>query len=395
MTLAAQPKLSTLARTPKSSAISDLLALAGRPEVISFAGGLPSPAGFPVDAVNDACQWVMRNQATRALQYSQGEGVPELREVLAERETSLGNPTTPDQVQIVTGSQQALDLIGRLFLDKGTKMLVESPTYLGALSAFNQYFPKYAEIPVDEQGMNPDKFGADCDSATVAYVMPTFANPTGLTIDAGRRQKLADIARAKDFWLVEDNPYGELWYDKKPALPVRTFAPERTIYLGTLSKILSPGLRLGYIIADAEIIKAFTSFKQAVDLHTSTFTQLVAARVISSGVLVDHLPKVRDLYKVQCNAMLEALDEYMPKDVGINWTRPTGGMFIWLTLPKSIDSSELMRRTIQKNVAFVPSVAFYANEAQVSHARLSFVTVPVEKIREGIKIMAETIKTML
>jgi len=409
------PLLSPVAAAPKSTAILEILAVAGRPDVISFAGGLPSPAGFPVEAIKKASDWVLEHQGSRALQYSQAEGVPELRQALADYESSGGIPTSPEQIQIVTGSQQALDLVARsflnvskalptqhlrgllakLFLGRGTRLLVESPTYLGALSAFNLCSPNYIEAPVDEFGLNPDKLGRNCRKVSVAYVMPTFANPTGLTIDESRREALAAKARQYDFWLIEDDPYGELWYDKRPPLSLRHYAPERTIHLGTLSKVLSPGLRLGYIVANPETLQIFTSFKQALDLHTPTFTQLVAAKVLNDGLLTNHIPTVRALYKGQCQAMLEALQEFMPDDPSISWTKPTGGMFIWLNLPRSIDSTQLLRETIEKKVAFVPSSAFYARKVQDNHARLSFVTVPPEKIREGVKILAQTIEKHL
>ncbi len=389
------PKMNFSEHGSGSDAVHTILTLSGRPDIISFAGGLPSPAGFPIAAVKDAADWVMSHEGTRALQYSQAEGVPELRQAIAQMETEHGIPTTADEVQIVTGSQQALDLVARIFVVKGTKMLVESPTYLGALSAFNLCSPEYVEIPVDEYGMNPDLLGDECQGVNIAYVMPTFANPTGLTIDETRRQKLAEKARQYNFWLIEDDPYGELWYEKKPPMSLRSFAPERTIRLGTLSKVLSPGLRLGYVVAPPEILKAFSGLKSAADLHTSTFTQLVAARVISEGTLKGHIPAVREIYKRQCATMLDALSAFMPKHPDISWTKPTGGMFIWLHLPKSINSTKLLQEAVEKKVAFVPSEAFYAGSPEKNHARLSFVTVPPEKIREGVKILADMISTYL
>ena len=394
-TCAPFPKLSALATDTGSEAVLELLSLTGRPDIISFAGGLPSPKGFPIAAVKEAADYVLDKEGSRALQYSQAEGVPELREALAQMETEHGIPTTADEIQIVTGSQQALDLVARVFSVPECRLMVESPTYLGALSAFNMTKPRYAEIPVDELGMNPDALDDSCSDVNVAYVMPTFANPTGLTIDETRPEKLAEKARKYDFWLIEDDPYGELWYDKKPPVSLRHFAPERTLRLGTLSKVLSPGLRLGYIVAKPEIRKIFSGLKSSMDLHTSTFTQLVAARVISEGTLKTHIPAVRAIYKGQCKAMLDALDEFMPKHPEISWTHPTGGMFIWLHLPKTIDSAVLFKEAVADKVAFVPSMAFYAGKPESNHARLSFVTVPPEKIREGVKILAGVISRHL
>lgn len=389
------PKLSALATDNGSEAVLEILSLTARPNIISFAGGLPSPKGFPVQAVKQAADWVLENEGVRALQYSQAEGVADLREAIAQLETDNGIPTSADEIQIVTGSQQALDLIGRVFVVPGYKFLVESPTYLGALSAFNMAKPQYAEIPVDEFGMNPDALGDECQDVNASYVMPTFANPTGLTIDETRREKLAEKARKYDFFLIEDDPYGELWYEKKPPVSLRYFAPERTLRLGTLSKVLSPGLRLGYIVCSPKLREVFAGLKSSMDLHTSTFTQMVAARVITEGTLKTHIPEVRKIYKAQCETMLNALQEFMPEHPEISWTHPTGGMFIWLNLPKTIDSAVLFREAVNENVAFVPSMAFYAGKPETNHARLSFVTVPPEKIREGVKTLAQVISRHL
>ena len=391
----ATPKLSALATDNGSEAVLEILSLTARPNIISFAGGLPSPKGFPVEAVRKAADWVLEHEGVRALQYSQAEGVADLREAIAQLETDNGIPTSADEIQIVTGSQQALDLIARVFVVPGCKFLVESPTYLGALSAFNMAKPEYAEIPVDEFGMNPDALGDECQGVNVSYVMPTFANPTGLTIDETRREKLAEKARKYDFFLIEDDPYGELWYEKKPPVSLRHFAPERTLRLGTLSKVLSPGLRLGYIVCSPKLRGIFAGLKSSMDLHTSTFTQLVAARVITEGTLKTHIPEVRKIYKAQCETMLKALQEFMPNHPEISWTHPTGGMFIWLNLPKTIDSAVLFREAVNENVAFVPSMAFYAGKPESNHARLSFVTVPPEKIREGVKTLANVISRHL
>jgi 2-aminoadipate transaminase len=383
--------LSRAAGGSKSSIIRELLKLANRPEVISFAGGLPSPQGFPIADVKAACEWVMDNNGAHALQYSFTEGEPELRALIAARETANGVPTTPDEVQIVSGSQQALDLVARAFLDAGSKVLVENPTYLGALSAFRLHAPEFVEIATDAEGLDPDSIGEQARGARFAYVMPTFANPSGRTIGEERRERLAQKAREYDFWIVEDDPYGELWYDKRPPASLRRFAPERTLRLGTLSKVLSPGMRLGYIVGPRAFLDVITKLKQAIDLQTSNFTQLIAARVISEGLLETHLPKVRALYKTQAEAMLEALSEYMPKDPAISWTRPSGGMFIWMDLPQHIDTSALMKEGISRNVAFVPGAAFYAKAPENWHCRLSFVTVPREKIVRGVRILADLV----
>ena len=385
------PSLSRLATQASPSIIRELLKLAGQPDVISFAGGLPSPAGFPVDEIKAAADFIMEKQDRSALQYSLTEGELALRDYIAKRETENGVPTTRDEVQIVSGSQQALDLIARAFIDEGSRVLVESPTYLGALQAFRMCSPVFEELPTDDKGLNPDAIGPEARGARFAYVMPTFANPTGLTIDEGRRERLAQKARELDLWLIEDDPYGELWYDQAPPKSLRAFAPERTLRLGTLSKVLAPGFRLGYICGPKHVLNVFTHMKQAIDLHTATFTQQIAAKVMNDGLLDTHIPHVRALYKNQCQAMLDALEEFMPKHPDIAWTKPKGGMFIWMRLPQYIDSTELMKEALEKKVAFVPGSAFYANEVQAWHARLSFVTVPPERIRQGVKALAEVV----
>ena len=388
------------AGTPKGdSFIQQILALAARPDVISFGGGLPSPEGFPLAEVKAAADYVIDTDGKRALQYSSLKGDPALRAIIAERETARGCPTTADDVQIVSGSQQALDLMARLFIDPGSKILVESPTYLGALQAFMLCNPECVEIPTDAFGMNPDLMGEECRGARFAYVMPTFQNPTGLTISVERRKKLAEKAREYDFWLVEDNPYGELYYGDEPPASMRAFCPERTITLGTMSKVLAPGFRLGYIIAPKAVLDAAAEMNLAMALHTATYTQLVTARVLSQGLFEEHLPKVRDIYRSQAKVMLDALDEYMPKHPEITWTRPEGGMFIWLTFPKGVDASEVMKKTLASDVpvGFVPGEAFYANNPKdhVNTCRFSFVTVPPEKIVAGVKSVAEALKTFL
>ncbi|MDO4937681.1 MAG: PLP-dependent aminotransferase family protein [Sutterellaceae bacterium] len=378
---------------PQDTIIRELLELAARPEVISFAGGLPSPEGFPVEDVREAAEHVIRTAGRQALQYSSTEGEPELRRAIAALETSRGVETSPDEVQIVSGSQQALDLIARLFIDEGSRILVENPTYMGALLAFKNCGPTFGLLPTDAAGLNPAALDDSFKGARFAYVMPTYANPTGMTMTEERRIVLAQKAKELDLWLVEDDPYGELWYEKRAPKSLRAWAPERTLRLGTLSKVLSPGLRLGYICGPREVLDKISLLKQSIDLHTSTLTQKIAARVIESGKLEAHLPQVRELYRTQGTAMLQALKEFMPE--GVTWTEVEGGMFIWVTLPESIDTTELMREAVANNVAFVPGAPFYALGGNRNHLRLSFVTVPVPRIREGIERLGKLIASKL
>lgn len=382
------PTLSRTARSVKTSIIGELLSLAARPEVISFAGGLPTPEGFPVKALAEAAAKVFEEKSSRALQYSVATGERELKSFIARHETRRGVPTTPDEVMIVSGSQQAIYFAAQAFVDEGSTVLVEAPTYMGALQSFDLAHPKYQSLPTDEEGLNPAAMGEECRGARFAYVMPTFANPSGLTMSLARRKALAEKARELDLWLIEDDPYGELWYHEEPPVSLRAFAPERTLRLGTFSKVLAPGLRLGYVCAPKDVIAVLSQFKQACDVHTSTLTQLIAAEVLDDGLLDRHLPAVRQIYKRQAEAMLEALAEFMPKNAGISWTKPAGGMFIWVTLPESFDTDKLMKEAVAANVAFVPGSVFYGNDPQKNKLRLSFVTVPVEKIREGIQALA-------
>ncbi len=376
------PPLSVRAQGATGSLIRELLKLAARPQVISFAGGLPAPESFPVDDLAAACGDVLASSGSQALQYSTTEGEAALREWIAARETALGTPTRADEVLIVSGSQQGLDLIARAFIDEGSTVLVESPTYLGALQAFRLQAPRFVELPADEQGLAPERIGEEARGARFAYVMPTFQNPTGLTLSAERRSVLAQRARELDLWLVEDDPYGELWYDAPPPASLRSHAPERTLKLGTLSKVLAPGLRLGYVVGPRAALEVLTRLKQAMDLHTSTFNQRIAARVLAEDLLTRHLPAVRSRYATHCQAMLEALDQHFPATA--RWTRPEGGMFIWVELPTGMDADTLLPQAIAQDVAFVPGSAFYAGAPRRNTLRLSFVTVPPARIREGI-----------
>ena len=391
------PTYSRIGQPQGSSVIGQILALANRPEVISFAGGLPSPEGFPVKAIQEAADRTLESEALTALQYSGVAGMASLRNAIAAYETAAGVPTTADEVMIVSGSQQALDIVARAFIDVGSKILVERPTYLGALLAFKLCEPTFVDLPADEAGLLPAKMGEECRGARFAYVMPTFQNPSGLTIDDSRRKALAEKAREYDFWLVEDNPYGELYYGDKPPQSLRAYAPERTLRLGTMSKVLSPGLRLGYICGPKHVLSALQQLKTNMDLHTSTYTQLLTARVINAGLLDTHLPNVRKLYREKAQVMLESLEKFMPKHPEVNWTHPSGGMFIWLNLPQGLDSKDLLQRVLDSDVpvGFVPGEAFYANDPELNHCRLSFVTVPSQKIRAGVESIGRALTAIL
>jgi 2-aminoadipate transaminase len=388
------PPVAGRAERVTGSLIREILKVTQRPGMISLAGGLPAPQSFPAQALRKAFDAVFAESASTALQYSTTEGHPPLREWIAARETSRGVPTAPEQVLVVSGSQQALDLIGKAMVEDGVPLLVESPTYLGALQAFAPFGPALRALPSDDAGLLPSAIDERvAHNSRLAYVMPNFQNPTGLTLDAGRREQLTRAARRFDLWLVEDDPYGELWYSSPPPPGLRAFAPERTLRVCSFSKVLAPGLRLGYVVGPRAAIDLLARLKQATDLHTATLTQHAAARLLASGLLDEQLPRVRALYASQAAAMFAALRAHMPPGVGFR--EPAGGMFVWLTVPPRIDTLRLLDRAIERDVVFVPGAPFYAAAPRHDTLRLSFVTVPAETIDRGVAILATLIKEEL
>jgi 2-aminoadipate transaminase len=379
-----------------SSTIREILKVTERPEIISFAGGLPSPKGFPVQIIQNAFDRVLSTNGMSALQYGPTEGYAPLRAWVANDLKRLGaDDISPDEVLIVSGSQQALDMLGKLFIDPGSRVLVEAPSYLGALQSFSLFQPQYVPVPTDAGGLVPESITPElADGARFIYALPNFQNPTGLTLDLARRQALVQRCAELGVPIVEDDPYGELRYagQAQPSLlGLGRKAGATVIRLGTFSKVLAPGLRLGFIVAPRPIIAKLVQIKQATDLHTATLTQMAVYETIKDGFLETHLPRVRDLYKEQCGYMLQAMDEHFPSNV--TWTRPEGGMFIWVTLPPHLDGTQLLAKAIERNVAFVPGAPFYAGEAPKHNTlRLSFVTVSEEKIRQGIAILGQLLK---
>lgn len=388
-------KLAERAAKMNSSAIREILKLTDRPGIISMAGGLPSPQAFPLDAFAEACQTVMQRDGAAALQYSTTEGFAPLRQAIAD---FLPWNVDPEQILITTGSQQALDLIAKVFLDKGSRLLVEKPTYLGALQAFTPMEPVAVGVDSDDEGMLIADFekqvGTGADKARLAYVLPNFQNPTGRTMSDARRQALVEKARELDIPLVEDNPYGDLWYGQEPPLPLAARNPEGVIYMGSFSKVLAPGLRIGFIVAPKSVHGKLTQAKQAADLHTPSFNQRVVAEVIKDGFLDRHVPTIRAMYKVQRDVMLMALEREMA-GLDVQWTRPVGGMFLWVKLPESMDAQALLAKAVERNMAFVPGAPFYAGEPQNNTLRLSYVTVSAEQINIGIAALADAIKASL
>ncbi len=386
----------------KASEIRELLKLVETSDIISLAGGLPAPETFPVDIIKKIAEEVLTEHADKALQYGTTKGFTPLRLALARwMEKRYGIPMSKVEVMMVAGSQQALDLIGRVFINPGDVVIVEAPTYLAALNAFKYYEPEFVSIPMDHDGMRMDILEEKLEELKRAgkrvkfvYTVSTFQNPMGVTMSIERRKHLIELAKEYDFLIVEDNPYSELRYSGKPVPPIKHFDDEgRVLYLGTFSKILAPGFRLGWIAAHPHFIRKIEIAKQAVDLCTNTLGQLIAWKYVEGGYLDEHIPKIIEFYKPRRDAMLEALEEYMPE--GVEWTKPDGGMFIWVTLPEGIDTKLMLEKAIAKGVAYVPGEAFFAHRDVKNAMRLNFTYVPEEKIREGVRRLAETIKEEL
>lgn len=387
--------LAKRASTMNPSVIREILKVTEKPGIISLAGGLPSPKTFPIDAFKQAADKVLSQDGASSLQYAASEGYGPLREFIAQQ---LPWEVSADQVLITTGSQQGLDLVGKIFLDEGSRLLVETPTYLGALQAFSPQQPKVVSVESDEHGVIPadldHKVGEGADKARLIYLLPNFQNPTGRTMDEARRQAVVDKLAQLGVPFLEDNPYGDLWYDEEPAAPLTARNPEGGLYLGSFSKVLAPGLRLGYIVAPKAVYPKLLQAKQAADLHTPTFNQRMVAEVIKNGFLDRHVPTIRALYKKQRDAMLAALQENFA-DLDVQWTKPAGGMFLWLRMPEGVDTVKMLPAAVERNVAYVPGAAFYADGPDNRTMRLSYVTASEEQIRTAIKALADTVRATL
>ena len=336
---------------------------------------------------------VLSQQGKSALQYGPTDGYAPLREFLADSLSTNDSKILPDQIMMVSGSQQGLDLLGKVLVDEGSKVLVETPSYLGALQAFSVYRPEFESVDTDDHGLIPASVAAKGAGARLMYALPNFQNPTGRTLSVERRYELVETCARMGIPLVEDNPYGDLCYSGEPLPKMLNMNPGGVIYMGSFSKVLTPGIRLGYVVGPTPLIRKLEQAKQAADLHTAQLTQMVVYEVIKDGFLSEHIPTIRTLYAKQCNAMLDAMSKHFPE--GVQWTKPEGGMFIWVTLPEHMDSKQLLDEAIQQNVAFVPGGPFYANNPAKNTLRLSFVTVSPERINEGIEKLGKLIKAKL
>ena len=388
-----QWRFSERAAEMQSSFIREILKVTQRPDIISFAGGLPSPLTFPVAEMKEAFDQVLSANGKVALQYGPTDGYPPLREWIANSLSTDGATIVPEQVLMTSGSQQALDLLGKVLIDEGSRVLVETPSYLGALQAFSVYRPEFKSVATDEHGLVPSSIAAVAEGARMLYALPNFQNPTGRSLSVERRLELVETCARHNLPLIEDDPYGALSYKGEPYPKMLNMNPDGVIYMGSFSKVLTPGIRLGYVVAPLPLVRRLELAKQAADLHTAQLTQMVVHQVIKDGFLERHIPSIRTLYATQCQAMLDAMAEQFP--AGVSWTRPEGGMFIWVTLPKHIDAMKLLDQSIAAKVAFVPGAPFYANEPETNTLRLSFVTVPPERIREGIAILGKLIAAQL
>jgi 2-aminoadipate transaminase len=369
----------------KSSIIRELLKFTTVPNLISFAGGLPAPELFPVREIEEACRHILASDPAHVLQYSTTEGHPPLRQWL-------------DNILVTNGSQQALDLIGKLFVEPGSCVMTSEPTYLGALQAWNVYEACYVTVPMDEDGIIveaiPGILAPLPSPPRLLYVLPNFHNPAGVSIPLERRLRLVEIARAHDLIIVEDDPYGELRFEGEAVAPFYHLAPERTIYLSTFSKTLAPGLRIGWVTAPKPIIQKFVQAKQGADLHTGTFAQAVVADVCQRGLIHPHVQKIRRVYHERRDAMVAALGEHWPE--GCSWTRPRGGLFLWAQTPKALKTAELLPKAIERKVAFVPGMAFYPGESGGHSAmRLNFSCANPAEIQEGIRRIGAVIRESL
>ncbi len=386
----------------KSSAIRELLKLTAQPDIISFAGGLPAPELFPLREVEEACRYVLREEGQKALQYSTTEGYLPLREFLANSMHKYGVPAVPDNVLLTNGSQQALDLIGKVLIDPGDFIITGRPTYLGAIQAWNAYEARYHTVNLDDEGMVVDEIEHAYEKVLAdsgkppkfVYILPNFHNPAGTTLPLERREKLAQVVTKLNLPVVEDDPYGLLRYEGEDLPPICTFVPERTIYLGTFSKILTPGLRLGWIVCPEVLMQRFVMAKQGADLHTGTFVQYVASDICHRGFIKPHVQRLRRIYKERRDTMLDALVEFWPE--GCSWTCPQGGLFLWARVPESINTSDLFQRAVEEKVAYVPGVNFYPNEDGGFDAmRLNFSYSSSDLIVEGIRRLGVVLKRAL
>jgi 2-aminoadipate transaminase len=392
----------------QGSAIRELLKVTELPGTISLAGGLPASEIFPIEQISAVAQHILEKKGRQALQYGPTEGYTPLRELLAHQLNQQGFNVSRDNFVITSGSQQGLDLLGKILLNPGDRLLVESPTYMGALQAFNPYEPAYVTVRSDDEGIVTSELEAALQQASKGlYVLPTFQNPSGVSFTLERRQQLIELAARYGVPIIEDDPYSQLRFEGEPQPSLLSLEYTRlqqgeqrgqpyegnVVMLNTFSKVLTPGLRVAWIVGPAQVIRKLVLAKQGADLHTATLNQMIAYELTRAGFLEEHVPLIRKLYRERRDAMLAALEKYFPD--GTSWTHPQGGLFLWVTLPENIDTAQLLKEALEYRVIFVPGAAFHANGGGSNTMRLSFSNVNEERIEEAIKRLGKLLHTRM
>lgn len=379
----------------QKSFIREILKVTQDPEMISFAGGLPNPKFFPVEELTAASTKALALNGASALQYSTTEGYAPLREYIAARYETQGVQVSPDEILITNGSQQGLDLIGKIFLDRGDSMIIERPGYLGAIQAFAMYEPEFLPVSLRDDGVDLDLLATTLrhHQPKLFYAVPNFQNPSGVTYSQAVRQATAALLENRDTIFIEDNPYGELRFAGQPLPSMKTYLGDNTILLGSFAKVVAPGVRLGWICAKPEFMEKLLIAKQAADLHSNYLSQCIVAQYLQDNDLDEHLTTIKAVYKKQCELMIELMDKFFPAEV--TFTRPEGGMFIWVTLPEGMSSLELFEEAIRLKVVFVPGNPFYVGSGGERTLRLNFSNSDEAKIEAGITQLAQAMKTLL
>jgi len=394
----AEPRIDVAARTANMnvSAIREILKVVSRPGIISLAGGIPSPDSFPMEIIGELVPRVLEQYGSNALQYDLTEGFLPLREALSDLVAGLGIMATPDDILVASGSQGVLDAIGKVLLDPGDLVAVEAPTYLGAIQAFSPYQPDYVEIATDNEGVIPESLDEvlAANHVKLVYLVPTFQNPTGRTVPLGRRLQIAEIIERHGVLLVEDDPYGALRFRGDRVPPIASLAPRHVVYVSTLSKVFAPGLRIGYTVAPSRLRDWLVIAKQGVDLHTSTFNQALAAGYIAGGFLADQVPRIVDIYRPKQELMMRALAEDLPD--GFTWSRPDGGMFVWVEGPDGFDMGPVYERSVAAGAAFVPGKYFFTSpNTGIETMRLNFTTAEPGELSRAVAIIGSAIEAEL
>ena len=386
---------SDTARNMEASEIREILSVVKSGDIISMAGGMPNPDSFPVEMIDDLTSKALNEKGPEMLQYGTTMGYEGLREQISKRmKNKYGADIGTNQIMITAGSQQGLFLLARAFVDEGDDVVVGAPTYLAALTAFKNFNPNYVDIPLDSNGMDIDVLEEKLENGLnpkYLYTIPTFQNPTGVTMNKERRKKLLDLSKEHDFLIMEDGPYNELRYEGEDVDPIISMDDSgRTIFLGTFSKVFAPGFRIGWIAGDEDFIRKMEIIKQSLDLCTNVVSQHIAYEYMKTGKIDQQIEKIKELYKPKQKVLIDSLEEYMPG--GVEWTIPKGGMFSWVTLPEGLDTEAMFDEAIDNNVAYVPGHAFYANNPKKNTMRLNYTYVEDKKIEEGVKRLAETIE---